>query len=154
MFCASCGTEVVSAASFCQVCGTKTGAVNSAQTQPTDPSSGGGTFNGPSTTESDKLMALLTHLGGIFFGPIPSLIIYLLKKDSPGWVLDNAREALNWQITVFIGAMVCVVLMFVLVGIFLLWVLILTNLVFCILATVAVSNKQTYRYPLSLRLLK
>jgi uncharacterized Tic20 family protein len=99
-------------------------------------------------------MALLTHLGGIFFGLIPSLIVYLLKKDSPGWVLDNAREALNWQITVFIGAMVCVVLMFVLIGIFLLWALMLANLVFCILATVAASNKQTYRYPLSLRLLK
>jgi uncharacterized Tic20 family protein len=154
MFCASCGTEVEAAASFCQACGTKTGAGNSESSHAQSSSPSISTLNGPSAAESDKLMALLTHLGGIFFGLIPSLIVYLLKKDSPGWVLDNAREALNWQITVFIGAMVCVVLMFVLIGIFLLWALMLANLVFCILATVAASNKQTYRYPLSLRLLK
>jgi uncharacterized Tic20 family protein len=154
MFCASCGTEIVEAASFCQECGTKTGAavpkatatVYVAPTMPTTPAQ--------SSSENDKLMAILSHLGGIFFGFIPALIVFLVKNESPGWVLDNAREALNWQITVFIAGLLCFVLMFVLIGILLFWMLMLANLVFCILATVKASNRQPYRYPLSLRLLK
>lgn len=155
MFCSSCGTEVIADASFCQECGTKVGAASKTAAVPnfsnsTTPavaaSSGAG--------ENDKLFAILTHLGGIFFSFVPSLIIFLIKKDSPGWVLDNARAALNWQITVFISSIVCFILAFILIGLFMFWALMLANLVFCIMGTVKASEKQVYRYPFSLRLLK
>ncbi len=134
------------AAGFCPKCGAKAGGTANAATQ--------SAFPATSSAENDKLMAILAHLGGIFFGFIPALVVYLVKQDSPGWVLDNAREALNWQITVLIAGVVCFILMFVLIGIVLFWALLLANLVFSILATVKVSNLQTYRYPFSLRLLK
>jgi uncharacterized Tic20 family protein len=148
MFCSSCGTEVPDTAGFCQKCGASAGKGSAAV-----PATGFSAASAPNA-DSDKLMVILAHLGGIFFGFIPSLIVFLIKKDSPGWVLDNAREALNWQITVLIAAVVSSILMFVLIGIFMFWALMLTNLVVCILATVKASNKQSYRYPFCLRLLK
>ena len=47
--------------------------------------------------ESDRLIIVLTHFGGIFFGFLPSLLVYLVKNE--GWVKENARNALNWQLT-------------------------------------------------------
>lgn len=154
MFCSSCGTDISEGSSFCQKCGARTGPVDpataavrgSAATTPALPAA--------ASADSDKLMVIASHFGGIFFGFIPALIVFLIRKDSPGWVLDNAREALNWQITVIIAAFVCVILMFVLIGVVLIWMLMLTNLVLCILATVKASGGQAYRYPFCLRLLK
>lgn len=136
MHCTSCGTELTEGASFCGKCGAK--AVADA----------GPTVSSP---EGDKLFAIAAHLGGIFLGFIPALVVYLVKKDSPGWVLDNAREALNWQITLLI---VVVVLMVSVIGVFLLWAVWLVNVVFCILATLKSANREVYRYPVALRLIK
>ncbi|HUL81601.1 MAG TPA: DUF4870 domain-containing protein, partial [Gammaproteobacteria bacterium] len=44
-------------------------------------------------------IAVLVWVGTIFFGFIPSLIVYLIKKDD-AYVLDQSKEALNWSITV------------------------------------------------------
>jgi uncharacterized Tic20 family protein len=51
----------------------------------------------------------------------------------------------------FVGAWI---LMFVLIGALLMPLLLIANLVFCILAAVAVSKGEHYRYPVALRLLK
>ena len=146
MFCSSCGTEVLDGAAFCQKCGTKLGAV--------DPTAAPAAPVVSSSVDNDQLLVIVAHLGGIFFGFIPSLVVFLIQKDTPGWVLDNAREALNWQITVLIAGLVCGLLLLILVGIVLFWALMATNLVLCILATIKASNKETYRYPFCLRLLK
>lgn len=104
-------------------------------------------------TANDKNIAVLTHLGGIFFGFIPALIVWLLKKDDNPFVGGQAREALNFQLTVLIGYMVAWVLAFLLVGFMLLPLIYVGNLVLCILAAVKVSQGEDYRYPLTLRLI-
>lgn len=154
MFCSSCGSDVLEGANFCQKCGTRAGAADPAAVPANSSAQGTQAWPITSSADNDQLLVIVAHLGGIFFGFIPSLIVFLIKKDAPGWVLDNAREALNWQITVLIAGMVCGLLMLVLIGIVLFWALMLANLVLCILATVKASNKQTYRYPFCLRLLK
>ena len=143
MFCSSCGTEVQENSAFCPKCGTKSGTTGVPAMASV-----------ACSADNDKLFVILTHLGGIFFGFIPALIVYLVKKDSPGWVLDNAREALNWQITVLIAGVVCFILAFLLIGIFLFWILMLANLIFSIIATIKASSNTAYRYPFCLRLLK
>ena len=37
-------------------------------------------MNTESISQDEKTMALLAHLGGIFFGFIPALVIWLIKK--------------------------------------------------------------------------
>ena len=56
---------------------------------------------------NDRNIAVLTHLGGIFFSFVPGLIVWLLKKDENTYVGEQAREALNFQISVLIAYMVC-----------------------------------------------
>jgi uncharacterized protein len=102
---------------------------------------------------NDKNIAVLTHLGGIFFGLIPALIVWLLKKDNSAFIGDQAREALNFQITVMIAYVVAWMLAWILLGFALLPVIYVANLILCIIAAVNVSKGEAYRYPFSLRLI-
>ncbi|QZA76740.1 DUF4870 domain-containing protein [Deefgea tanakiae] len=98
-------------------------------------------------------IVLLIWLGTLFFGFIPSLIIYLVKKDD-ALVTDQAKEALNWSITTMVGYAASWVLMFVLIG-FLLFPLVgLLHVVFCILGAVNAGKGLPYRLPFNIRLLK
>lgn len=109
----------------------------------------------PTTPSSDdKNIAMLAHLLGIFTGFVGALVIWLVKKDSSNFIDDQAKEALNFQITVTIGLCASWVLAFILIGILLVPAIVLANLIFCILAAIAASKGQLYRYPFALRLVK
>ena len=68
-------------------------------------------------TPDSKNMALLTWIGTLFFGFIPGLILYLVKKDEI-YIQDQSKEALNWSITVIIGYVIALLLSFIVIGIF------------------------------------
>ncbi len=102
----------------------------------------------------DRNLAMLAHLLGIVSGFVGALIIWLIKKDQSPFVDEQGKEALNFQITVMIGFVGSWILMFVLIGMLLMPLLLIANLVFCILAAVAVSRGEHYKYPFAIRLLK
>ena len=101
----------------------------------------------------EKSMAMLAHLLGIFTGFLGPLIIWLVKKDSSEFVNDQGKEALNFQITFVIAYIVCGLLTFVLIGCFLMPVVVICNIVFCIMGAVAANKGIRYRYPFALRLI-
>lgn len=111
----------------------------------------------PTTTEAssdDRNVAMLTHLSGFILNVIVPLIVWLIHKDraDKAYLVKEAKEALNFQITILIGFVICWVLTFVVIGALLTPLLWLLNLVFCIIAAVKVSSEGTYRYPFALRL--
>ena len=67
---------------------------------------------------------------------------------------DQAKEALNFQITVTIAMVISIILMVVIIGGILAPIVGLVNLVFCIIAAVKANNGEAYRYPFTLRLIK
>ena len=103
-----------------------------------------------------RTMALAAHLLGIFTGFIGALIIWLINKDdaSKAFVTDQAKEALNFQITIAIAMVVCIILTIVVIGAILMPIVGLVSLVFCIIAAVKANNGEAYRYPFALRLIK
>ena len=105
-----------------------------------------------SSTETNNII-LLMWIGTFFFGFIPSLIIYLIKKDNE-LIQDQAKEALNWSITALLGYVIAWILMFVLIGFLVLPAVGLCHLVFCILGAVNASKGNNYRLPFNLRLIK
>ena len=107
-------------------------------------------------TQEDRTLALITHLSGIVASVIVPLIIWLINKDKPdkGFLNDQAKEALNFQITIFIGYAICWVLAMILIGALLLPIVWIVNLIFCILAGVKANEGVAYRYPFALRLVK
>lgn len=104
-------------------------------------------------SSDDKNLAVVTHLGGTIFSVFPALIVWLLKKDTSPFVGKQALEALNFQITVLMAYFVSYILIFILVGIALVGLVWLLNIVFCIIAAIAASKGEDYRYPFTLRLL-
>ena len=85
-------------------------------------------------------------------GFVLPLVVYLAMRHESEYVAANAREALNFHISVLIYSLCCIPLVFILIGIPLLIVLGLGSLVLAIIATIKASNGQCYRYPLTLRL--
>ena len=111
----------------------------------------------------DRNLALIAHLSGIaglmgagllgFLGP---LIIYLLKKDSSAFVGDQAKEALNFQITLFLIAVACGLAVGVSCGFLfpLIFVPMVLQVIFPIIAALSAKDGNRYRYPFALRLLQ
>ena len=106
--------------------------------------------------QEDRTVALLTHLSGIILGFIVPLVIWLVNKDKAdkGWLNDQAKEALNFQITVAIAWFIAIVLSFVGIGFLLYPVIWIGNLVFCILGGMKANEGVAYRYPFAIRLIK
>lgn len=105
-----------------------------------------------SPTSEDRNLAMLAHLLGIVSGFVGALIIWLIKKEQSAFIAEQGREALNFQITMLIGYATAWVLTFVLIGALLFPILMVTNLVLCVLAAIAVSKGESYRYPFAIRL--
>jgi uncharacterized protein len=103
-------------------------------------------------SNDDKNIATVTHLGGTVFSFIPGLLVWVLKKDD-AYLADQAKEALNFQITILIAQFIAGVLAIILIGYLLMGIIWLTNVVFCIVAAISTSKGETYRYPLCLRLI-
>ena len=99
-------------------------------------------------------IAMLSHLLGFFTSFFAPLIIWLLKKDEDAFIDQQAKEALNFQITILLAMCAAALLSIVCVGIPLLFVIPILDLIFCIIAAVKTSDGQPYRYPLCLRLVK
>ena len=103
---------------------------------------------------------LLTgHLGGFgcVLGP---LIIWAVKKDTMPFVADQAKEALNFNISVGIVLFVLFLLGIGTLGIGfiltapLMGIVCIAALVFIIIAAVKANEGVAYRYPFTLRLVK
>ena len=104
-------------------------------------------------SQDDKNLGLIIWLATFFFGFIPGLGFYLLKKDS-AYVQDQAKEALNWSITAMIGYLAGGILTFILIGVVVIFVVGVAHLVFCIMGAIAASSGKPFRVPFALRLIK
>ncbi|MGZ8256843.1 MAG: DUF4870 domain-containing protein [Gallionella sp.] len=104
-------------------------------------------------TQDQKNMGLLIWILTLFFGFIPGLIFFLIKKDD-AYIYDQAKEALNWSITVLIGYIAGLILSLILIGVLVLIAVGIAHLVFCILGAIATSSGKPFRVPFALRLIK
>ena len=107
-------------------------------------------------SKDDMNMAMLCHLLGIFTGFLGPLIIWLVKKDESTFVDEAGKESVNFQITLIIVYLVLSVFTCVTLGLgaLLMFPVIVVSLVFMILATVASTKGEMYRYPMCIRLIK
>jgi uncharacterized Tic20 family protein len=92
--------------------------------------------------------------GLVLFTILGPLIIWRTKGQTMPFVAEQAKESLNFQITVFLLGLLFTILAFVLIGFVFLWLLGVVNLVLVIIAAIQVSDGKAYRYPFCLRLVK
>ncbi|MFF2450883.1 DUF4870 domain-containing protein [Isoptericola sp. NPDC058082] len=115
----------------------------------------------PLSPSDERTWALVAHLGppvlsllslGLL-GFLTPLLIWLFLRDRSAYVRDQAKESLNFQITLLIGYVVGWITVFLLVGFVILLAVWVLSIVFGILAAVAVNRHEAYRYPLNIRLI-
>lgn len=109
-------------------------------------------------SSDEKTWGMLCHLTalagilitgiGFVLGP---LIVWLIKKDQYAFVNDQGKESLNFQISMLIYMIIAGLLVFILVGFVLLPILLVLDVVYVVLASVAASEGKAYRYPFSIR---
>lgn len=120
-------------------------------------------------TSDQQTWRVLAHASALIqFIGIPSfvgpLIVWLLRREDEV-VEPHAREALNFQLSLIIyfvvGTVVAVLAAITIVGLVLtvvivlfLIVLVVAEIVFAVLASLAASRGELYRYPLSIELIK
>lgn len=112
-------------------------------------------------SQDERTWGMLSHLSAFaglvvpFLGAILApLIIWLAWRDRSAFVGEQAKEALNFNISVAIGWLVCALLTVVFVGILLGIALFFGWLALTILAAIRASEGVQYRYPLNLRLVR
>ena len=99
------------------------------------------------------MWAVFAQVSGLVgLGLIGPLVIMLVCADQRPFARAHATEALNFHITVLFGVLISLVLVFVCIGIFTMIAIGVAALVYSILAAVAASKGETFRYPLTLRL--
>lgn len=123
----------------------------------TDPTS---TETGTEITVSkdSQNWATLAHLSAlVMFVGVPSLVgplvVWLVKKDDP-YIEAHAKEALNFNISFLIYAIVAGIAVILLIGLLALPVIFVAWLVLVIVAAMKTADGEFYRYPLTMRLVK
>ena len=126
-----------------------------------DPKPAAAPYSGAPPTQEERTWAMFAHFSAFAFFVFPvggniiaPLIIWLTRRETSAFVELEAKEALNFNITVTLAWIVCGILTFALIGIPLGVVIFLGWLVMTIVAAVKTTEGLGYRYPFSLRLVK
>ena len=116
--------------------------------------------------KDDRMWAMFCHLGGLssYVTVLPGvniivpLILWNLKKDGRPFVDDQGKESMNFQISVLLYLIVTVAAGIVLglsdLGMIVIPVLMAAHVVLTIYGAIQASRGDTFRYPLTVRLVK
>ncbi len=112
-------------------------------------------------SESDeRVWATFSHLGILAASFIPlgnialPLVIWLINREKSEYIVEHAKEALNFQITMTIIMILTGLMCLILIGIVLLPIAVLLNLILCVVAAVKANRGEDYEYPFNFRIVK
>lgn len=91
-------------------------------------------------------------LGIPFANIVAPLVIWMIKKDEMPFAAEQAKECLNFQITLTIAFIISAILVLVVIGFIGLIGLAILDVVLTIIAAIRAGEGQAYRYPFTLRL--
>jgi uncharacterized protein len=123
-------------------------------TPPPPPPAGDFNSEMPERSADDNILVIAAHLGAWLVGFLAPLLVFLIKGKDSKFVRAHSLEALNFQISITIYAVISGILTLVLIGLVGLFAVFVIGIIFPILAAVAASKGEYYTYPLTIRLLK
>jgi len=103
---------------------------------------------------------MLIHLSQLSSIVIPGLgfilpvVMWATNKDKNQAIDEHGKVTVNWLISLFIYSIVCFILVFLIIGLFGLWLLAMLNFIFAIIAAVKANKGQVWVYPLSIKFIK
>ena len=99
------------------------------------------------------LSSLSGYLGiplGHFLGP---LILWLIKRNEHDFIDEQGKEALNFQMSMWIYIIISAVFSILLIGIPFLIIFLILDIILPIVAAIKASRGESYRYPFTIRFL-
>ena len=111
-------------------------------------------------SKNERTWAMLSHFSALcmfifpFGNILAPLIIWLIKKEEMSFVEDQAKEVLNFQISMTIYLLISGILCFILIGIPFVIGLGIFNVIITIIAGIKANDGKSYRYPINLKLIK
>jgi uncharacterized Tic20 family protein len=109
----------------------------------------------PLTASDERMWSIFAHIGPVLLSFIAPLVIWLMFKDRSRFVDQEAKEALNFQITLIFLHIACLIITLVTFGIgSIVYLAFIAALVFMILGAVENNKGAPYRYPVNIRLIK
>jgi uncharacterized protein len=121
--------------------------------QPVEVVTGGVSKDARNWAMACHLMALagLVVTGvGFILGP---LVVWLIKNDEDPFIDDQGKEAVNFQITMFIAFVISFFLIFFVIGAFIMPIVVVGDIVLTIIGAVKANEGVKYRYPFAIRFL-
>ena len=116
---------------------------------------------GEQVAKEARMWAMFCHLAGLAGLVVPvvgnivaPLIFWQIKKEEYPFVDEQGKEAVNFQISMTLYAIISLCLFVICIGPFLLAAVGIVDLVFLLIAAVKANNGQSYRYPLTIRFIK
>ncbi|MDR2220708.1 MAG: DUF4870 domain-containing protein [Methylobacillus sp.] len=113
-------------------------------------------------SQDSRNTAMLMYILTIFFGFIPPLIFFFVKKDDR-FVYENAAELLNFVITTIVAGIALIIIAIILafipivgpiVVLLLYFAFAIGILVLLIMGTLKVKEGISYKFPFAIRLIK
>ena len=104
-------------------------------------------------TDNDRLWAMLMHLTVLVpvFSFVPLLCIWLQKRNESAYIDDHGKEALSFQISMFIWQVVAGIMSIFLIGIPFAIALSILALVMGIINGIKANQGYYVRYPITIR---
>jgi len=100
------------------------------------------------------LSSFLGWIGIPLANIIAPLVIWQVKKEDMPFASSQAKECLNFQISMTIYAIISAILCFVVIGFLLIPALYVIDIVFTIIAAIKSNDGIPYQYPLTIRFIK
>ena len=104
----------------------------------------------------DKQLLTITHLSQLlspltgFGGLIVPLIIWITQKDKVLYMDKQGKQIINFQLSLIVYAIICIPLVFLIIGIFGLIIIGLVSIIFPIINAVKANSNEETHYPWSI----
>ena len=114
----------------------------------------------PISEKEERQWAMFAHIGTFssMFIPLGNIIapivVWQIKKHDSEFVVEQAKESLNFQITLMIYSIISLFLCLIVIGFFLIFALLIFGLIMVIIASIRTNDGADFQYPMTLRLFR
>ena len=102
----------------------------------------------------NNLWLALLHLSGLFVLLIPPVIIWFWKKDKIKNMREHGIDVINFQLSMLMYIFPFAIFAFLIITIPILIILGIFSTIIIVVNTIKVINNQSYRYPMTIKILK
>ncbi|MBU2884345.1 DUF4870 domain-containing protein [Gilvimarinus agarilyticus] len=116
---------------------------------------GGGASAAPTMDMDNRTYSMLMHFAQLcgyllpMCGWVAPLVLWLIRRDDP-YINEQGKVVFNWIISSFIYHIICFMLWFVVIGIFMTVILAVISIIFAVIGAVRAKDGVIQNYPMSI----